>query len=142
MKRLFFYGTLRQEGWNHARFFSDPSAIRLVGNTTIDGYGITVDTDTGLPYMSKIPGAVAVGEIWEISDAYFGIINRMELQAGYDQQTTVAAVNGTPTTVLFYALNSTPEGSRFKFLPDGDYIAWYKRQRRTKQGRYVALDAE
>lgn len=83
MKRLFFYGSLRRAEYNHQRFGKHLTHIA-------DGYikGAELIGGNGYPWIvpTTFRSKVVLGEVYEMDDKLFELIEAMELGAGYERK--------------------------------------------------------
>lgn len=83
MKRLFFYGSLRRDEYNHQRFAKHLTHLA-------DGYikGAELVGGNGYPWILPVAdqSKVVLGEVYGMSDKLFELIEAMELGAGYERK--------------------------------------------------------
>jgi len=83
MKKVFFYGSLKRDGFNFKRFASGrEKEIVFVQEMTIPGFTI-YNTGCTYPAAIKCPEKSIEGEVFEVSEEVFESVSNMERGAGY-----------------------------------------------------------
>lgn len=123
VKRIFCYGSLRRDEYNHARVNSWVEGEQLVH--VADGYIHGAE----LVDLGEYPCIVAVddkskqvvGEVYDVPDALFHLIDVMERSAGYEpvQLDVVSGPSGLEALTYFF---SEPEiVASFPRIASGDW---------------------
>ena len=83
MKRLFFYGSLRRDEYNHQRFAKYLTHVA-------DGHikGAELIGGNGYPWVvpTTNDSNIVLGEVYDMDDKLFELIEAMELGAGYKRK--------------------------------------------------------
>jgi len=122
---LFFYGSLRKGEDNYLRFMQQwPGQITDVAAGYISGFELT---NLGT-HCSIVPGAaesIVIGDVFEVSDAVFQSVEKLEREYDYRRQTVDVHVgDGAIITADVYGFARPEEISNQPRIAGGD---WTKR---------------
>lgn len=104
MKRVAFYGSLKEGYWNHSRFNLEKDKRHENGVVTGSMYRSGM-YDAWFPYLfeqaidDSINDREHVVEVYEIDDDKYDMIRRMEENSGYHESTVM--VNGEECNIFF-----------------------------------------
>ena len=116
MTKIFVYGSLKKDYWNH-RYLGDS---KFVTKLNLMGYKLYTD---GIPYMVKtaIPEDRVAGEIYEVDDDTLGLLDDLEGHPNWYKREIVSAHDLQPVEAYVYY----------------EYIAPRMKEAEKREGAYV-----
>lgn len=117
MKKIFVYGSLRKDMFNHAYLHNS----KFIKFDSVDGYNMY--SLSSYPCITKGKGVV-FGEIYEVDDILFEYLKRMEENASY-----ITTPCLTKTGIGVYLWVYDHEVKFLERVKSGDWVEFYKKER-------------